>query len=475
MTKPKTIAVIGGGSAGFTAAKTARGLGARVLFFMGENADRASLCINAGCMPSKALFQPIDEMHHARRRGWWRVEPVQPERYLAQIVAWKDRQIAGFRAWRQREIADCAGDDFVVVRANARFVDAHTVEAQGQRFGFDAAIIATGSAPSFPRIDGLDQLRGEVWTSEEILDNTTLPESLAVVGAGAVGLELALRYARLGCAVTMMSRRRLLHRYGAIFGERLQRAYERENIRVLTDVTVTGLQRDRDGWLVLAADAPGGTELVVAQRVLVATGRRPALDGLGLDAAGLQTDERGRICVGADMRVRGQTHIFAAGDVCGERMVVHTAHIEAGIAAENAVCDARRQLPKKADLRVIFSDPEFAYAGITAGQATGAGHAVVTASEDSRNVGKLHLAGDELGVGEFVADCQTHRLLGAGLLCADAGELIHLPGYAIDHEHTVQQLAAAEYYHPTKIELVSSIADALCEQLGASHLCRADE
>src|SRR6266851_8336476 len=101
--KQKVVAVIGGGSAGLTAARTAHKLGAKVLFFMGDNADRASLCVNAGCMPSKAMFEPIDAMHHARRHGWLEVEPRRPNEFLAEIVRWKDREIAQFRAYRQTE------------------------------------------------------------------------------------------------------------------------------------------------------------------------------------------------------------------------------------------------------------------------------------------------------------------------------------------------------------------------------------
>ncbi|MDQ3314467.1 MAG: FAD-dependent oxidoreductase, partial [Verrucomicrobiota bacterium] len=198
MTKPKTIAILGGGSAGLTAARTAHGLGANVLFFMGDNADRASLCINAGCMPSKAIFEPIDAMHHARRHGWWRVEPRQPNELLGEIVRWKDREIARFRAYRQAEIRDLAGERFEIIRANARFVAANELESQGNRYSFDAAIIASGSVATVPQIEGFDSSWDGIWTNEEILANTRIPESLAVIGAGAIGLEFSLRYARLG-------------------------------------------------------------------------------------------------------------------------------------------------------------------------------------------------------------------------------------------------------------------------------------
>jgi len=475
MTKPKTIAILGGGSAGLTAARTAHGLGANVLFFMGDNADRASLCINAGCMPSKAIFEPIDAMHHARRHGWWRVEPRQPNELLGEIVRWKDREIARFRAYRQAEIRDLAGERFEIIRANARFVAANELESQGNRYSFDAAIIASGSVATVPQIEGFDSSWDGIWTNEEILANTRIPESLAVIGAGAIGLEFSLRYARLGSAVTLLSRSRVLPRYPAQFGERLGSIYEREGMRVLTGRKVVRIARDSAGFYEIGTEGADGYEPIMSEKVLFAAGRRPAVDDLQLGAAGIALSEEGRLEMGEDMRVRGQDHIFAAGDVGGKRMIVHHAHIEGGIAAENAVNDGARKWTKRSNIQVVFSDPEFAFAGMKPADAEKAGHQLVTASAESRDIGKLHLAGDDYGFGEFGADATDARLLSAGLLCNDASNLIHLPAYAIDHEHTIHQLEDAEYYHPTKIEIVSEIGDALCRKLGGHPFARAEE
>ncbi|CAN5479005.1 FAD-containing oxidoreductase [soil metagenome] len=475
MTKPKTIAILGGGSAGLTAARTAHGLGANVLFCMGDNADRASLCINAGCMPSKAIFEPIDAMHHARRHGWWRVEPRQPNELLGEIVRWKDREIARFRAYRQAEIRDLAGERFEIIRANARFVAANELESQGNRYSFDAAIIASGSVATVPQIEGFDSSWDGIWTNEEILANTRIPESLAVIGAGAIGLEFSLRYARLGSAVTLLSRSRVLPRYPAQFGERLGSIYEREGMRVLTGRKVVRIARDSAGFYEIGTEGADGYEPIMSEKVLFAAGRRPAVDDLQLGAAGIALSQEGRLEMGEDMRVRGQDHIFAAGDVGGKRMIVHHAHIEGGIAAENAVNDGARKWTKRSNIQVVFSDPEFAFAGMKPADAEKAGHQLVTASAESRDIGKLHLAGDDYGFGEFGADATDARLLSAGLLCNDASNLIHLPAYAIDHEHTIHQLEDAEYYHPTKIEIVSEIGDALCRKLGGHPFARAEE
>lgn len=473
--KQKTIAVIGGGSAGLTAARTAHELGAKVLFFMGDNADRASLCVNSGCMPSKAMFQPIDAMHHARRHGWLKVEPRQPHDFLAGIVRWKDREIARFRAYRQAEIRSLADDRFEIFRGNAWFINPHELESVGKHYRFDAAIIASGSVVRLPIVDGLNPTWDGIWTNEEILSNTSIPESLTVIGAGAVGLEFSLRYARLGSEVTLISHSGVLPRYPAKFGERLAFIYEREGVRVLTSRKIVRIARDFAGFYEIGTEGADGYEPIMSEKVLFATGRRPAVDHLRLDAAGISLSEKGVLEIGEDMRVVGQNHIFAAGDVAGKRMVVHHAHIEAGIAAKNAVSDGDGKWAKRSNIQVIFSDPEFAFAGMRPSDAEKAGHKLVTASAESRDVGKLHLAGDDFGFGEFCADAKSARLLGAGLLCDDASNLIHLPAYAIDHEHTIDQLADAEYYHPTKIEIVSEIGDALCGKLGGHPFARAEE
>ncbi len=475
MSDRKTIAVVGGGSAGFTAARTAAKLGARVVLFLGDNADLASLCVNRGCMPSKAMFAPIDAMHHARQQGLLEVQPIRPEAYLSQIVEWKDREIARFRAFRQHAISAHEGEDFVLVRASAHFVDPNTLESEGARFHFDAAILATGSVPTLPPIGGLPELRGELWDSNGILANMRLPESLVLIGAGAIGLEFGLRYARLGCRVTVIARSRPLSQYPAAFGERLAQIYEHEGVRMLSDTDALGVRRDVEGWFVVDTEGPGGFEPIPARRVMLATGRRPALDSLNLEAAGVELDEHGRLHAGEDLRIRGSDHLFGAGDVLGRRMVVHQAHIEAGFAATNATADGHELWRPRANLQVVYSDPEFAYAGLTPAQAEAAGHTLVTASKESRLVGKLHLVGDDTGFGQFWADTDTHRLVGAGLLCDGAADLIHLPGYLIDHEHTVHDGASAEYYHPTRIEIVSGILDRLCDQLGERTPRRADE
>jgi pyruvate/2-oxoglutarate dehydrogenase complex dihydrolipoamide dehydrogenase (E3) component len=473
MGKAKTIAVLGGGSAGLTAARIASSHGARVLFFMGDNADHASLCISAGCMPSKALFEPIDAMHRAKRHGWLEVRPKQPNEYLAQIVGWKDEEIEKFSAYRQAEVRALASDTFIIIRANASFVSDHEVASEGKRYPFDAAIIATGSTTVFPRIAGLDFSSDGVWTSDEILHNTRVPESLAVIGAGAIGLEFSLRYARLGATVSLLARSSILPDFPRQFGDRIASIYEREGIRVEPACRVAQIDRQADGKFRIEAE--DATPPIVAEKILLATGRRPVFDHLGLESTGIKLNPHGRLEIGDDMRIKGSDHLFAAGDVAELRMVVHHAHIEAGIAAENAYSEGDKKWTKRSNIQIIFSDPEFAFAGCLPAEAEEEGHQLVSAAAESRDVGKLHLAGDDYGFGEFWADAKSARLLSAGLLCDDAANLIHLPAYAIDHEHTIFQLEDAEFYHPTKIEIVSEIGDALCRKLGGHPFARAEE
>lgn len=471
----KMIAVIGGGSAGLTAARIACQEGANVLFFIGEKSDHSSLCIDAGCMPSKALFEPIDAMHHAKRNGWLKVEPVHPDQYLAQIVRWKDQQIAEFRDHRNEEIGRLASESLQIINAKASFLNEHEIVSEGRRYQFDAAIIASGSATTLPKIPGLDLSWDGVWTSDEILHNTQIPKSLAIVGAGAIGTEFSLRYERLGSQVTVVTRGRLLAEYPSRFGERLASIYQQEGVRVLTGRHVARISRAPSGEFAMETEGVEKLPSIVAEKILLATGRHPALDELGLDALGLGRNEKGALDIGDDMRVKGWRHIFAAGDVAGVRMVVHHAHIEAGIAAENACSDGNHKWSKRSNIQVVFSDPQFAFAGLLPADAVKAGHQLIRASAQSRDVGMLHLAGDDFGFGEMAADAKTAELLSTGLLCADASNLIHLPAYAIDHRHTIYQLQDAEYYHPTKIEIISEIGDQLCRKLGGHPFARAEE
>ena len=243
----------------------------------------------------------------------------------------------------------------------------------------------------------------------------------------------------------------------------------------MTGRHVARISRAPSGEFAIETEGAEKLPSIVAEKILLATGRRPALDELGLDALGLARNKKGALDIGDDMRVKGWRHIFAAGDVAGVRMVVHHAHIEAGIAAENACSDGERKWTRRSNIQVVFSDPQFAFAGMLPLEAANAGHQLISASSESRDVGMLQLAGDHFGFGEMAADVGTAELISAGLLCADASNLIHLPAYAIDHRHTIHQLQDGEYYHPTKIEIISEIGDQLYRKLGGHPFARAEE
>jgi pyruvate/2-oxoglutarate dehydrogenase complex dihydrolipoamide dehydrogenase (E3) component len=176
-------------------------------------------------MPSKALFEPIDAMHHARFHGWLEVKPKRPNDYLAQIVRWKDDEIAQFRAYRQEEINALASNTFTIIRANASFLSDHEVLSEGRHYTFDAAIIATGSVTVLPKIDGLDPTWPGVWTSDEILHNTLVPKSFMVIGAGAIGLSSP--FAMHGLAEVSLVSRKGLQEFPPQFGEQAGRHLSR--------------------------------------------------------------------------------------------------------------------------------------------------------------------------------------------------------------------------------------------------------
>jgi dihydrolipoamide dehydrogenase len=179
---------------------------------MGDNADHASLCINAGCMPSKALFEPIDAMHHAQNNtAGWNVRPKQPDEYLAQVTRWKDVEIEKISRLSTGRSSG-TGEQDLHDRSLQRCLceRSRSGEREANATLLTPRLSRTGSSTVFPNINGLDPTWNGVWTSDEILHNTRIPKSLAVIGVGAIGLEFSLRYARLGTAVTMLSRSGIL-------------------------------------------------------------------------------------------------------------------------------------------------------------------------------------------------------------------------------------------------------------------------
>jgi mercuric reductase len=354
-----------------------------------------------------------------------------------------------------------------LLQGHARFTSPHHIQVDGQTIRADRVVIATGSSPAVPSIPGLRE--AGYLTSDEALHLRTLPASLVVVGGGAVGLEFAEFFAPLGTRVTVLEMLpRVLPQEDEEISEALRQYLEEDGVEVHTSARV--VQVTRTGPLrVVVAETSQGVREFAAEQILVATGRRPLTDDLGVQAAGVELD-RGVVVTDSELRT-SQEHIFAAGDVAGGYLFTHKAVYEGEIAAHNALSTAGLEADYLAVPRVTFTEPQVGSVGLTEAQARAAGYAVRTVRVDLKDMGKGPAIGETRGFVKLVADDRTGRLLGWHVVSHLANEIIMEGVLAIRQKLTVMDIAATIHPHPTIPEMARAAAKRLVEGPGRLSCC----
>jgi pyruvate/2-oxoglutarate dehydrogenase complex dihydrolipoamide dehydrogenase (E3) component len=346
-----------------------------------------------------------------------------------------------------------AKDDGVTLyRGRARFVDEHAIDCAGERIQFKHALIATGAAPHIPSIPGLDTV--PFATSDDLLQVTELPDHLVVLGAGAVALEFAQIYRRLGAAVTIVQRgRQVASAEEPELAELLRRYLEQEGIEILTQTTIERVEDDSGRPSVVLADG----RRVSGDRLLVGLGRAPFVDGLGLEQVGITFRSTG-IQVDEDLRT-ALPHVYAIGDAIGGWMFTHVSTYEAPIAVANMLDGAGIRPDYRVIPRAIFTDPELAGVGLSEEQALAAGLRVETRRYDVGKTGKSRALGDRRGRVKFVLDAVSGEILGAHILARHGADLLPGPMIAMNAgAGTLEPLLATIHPHPTLSEAVKVAA-----------------
>ncbi|MEV6959385.1 mercury(II) reductase [Streptomyces sp. NPDC051207] len=437
------LAVIGSGGGAFAAAIAARRKGRSVV--MVERATTGGTCVNTGCVPSKALLAAAEARRGAlegRRFPGIRTE-AGPVDFDA-LIDGKSTLVQRLRAEKYTGLAAEYG--WHILTGTARFTgspDAPALEVVargGESRRIEAAhyLIATGSAPWAPPVEGL---REAGWlTSTTAMDLDALPESLLVLGAGYVGLEQAQLFARLGSKVTVVARSRPTSREEPEISAALEDVFADEGITVHTHTRLTAVRRDADGIAATARTGDGRELHLRATELLVATGRRPVTDGLGLDAVGVATGERGEVAVDRQLRT-ANPRIWAAGDVTGHPQFVYVASAHGALVADNAFDGAGRTVDHHHLPRVTFTTPAIASVGLTEAQASAQGHTCDCRVLPLEYVPRALVNRDTRGLIKLVADAATGRLLGAHVLAEGAGDVIAAAVYALANDMTVRQLA----------------------------------
>ena len=448
------LVVIGGGTAGLVSAVGAAGLGARVALI--ERRLLGGDCLNFGCVPSKALLRAARAAADVRSAAQFGVEVPAGVRVDFGRVMARMRQVRAAISPHDSapRLRDLGVDLFL---GSARFVGADRVEVAGQALRFRRAIIATGSRPRIPEMPGLAD--AGYLTNETVFGLTELPARLAVIGAGPIGCELAQAFARFGSHVTLMGNRdRILPREepdaACIVAQQLQR----EGVELILAAETVAVRR-AGAERVVQVVQNGVPRAIAADAILVAVGRMPVADGLGLEAAGVAFDPGHGIVVNDRLQTTNR-RIFAAGDIASRFKFTHAADALARIALQNALFYRRLRASALVIPWCTYTDPELAHVGLTAVQAQERGIAIDTFERPLHDVDRAVLDGETHGVARIHVRSGTDHIVGATIVARHAGEMIGEAALAMTAKLGMRSLADTIHPYPTQAEVLRQLGDA---------------
>lgn len=433
------LLIVGGGSAAFAAAIAAADLGATVT--MVERGTLGGTCVNVGCVPSKTMIRAAEAVHRAAHGNFEGVHTQAAPVALNEVVAQKDELVASLRQAKYRDVL-ASYPTVKLVTGSARLTAQSGVTIDGQPAGAGKVILAAGSHPWAPPILGLPETA--FLTSTEALALTAIPRRLIVIGASAVGIELAQMLSRVGSQVTVLEAMpRIVPAEEAEIGVALAGYLREEGMTIYTGVTVVGVAGGPGNYRVRIRDA-AGEKTLEAEQLLVATGRRANTAGLGLEDAGILVGAKGEVTVNEYLET-SRPGIYAAGDVIGDPMFVYVAAYAGKLAATNALQGNSDRYDLNALPRVTFTDPAVASVGLTEAQARKLGDGVRVAKLPMTYVPRALAARDTRGLIQLVANADG-ELLGAHILAPEAGEMIEAAAMAIRFHIRVEELA--NLFHP---------------------------
>jgi mercuric reductase len=459
------LVTIGSGSAAFAAAIRASVLGAKVA--MVEKGAVGGTCVNVGCIPSKALLAAGETYHRAGSHPFPGVATSRGGVDMAALVAGKDEVVASLRQEKYLELAEDYG--FEILAGHGAFTSGDHLAVDGREIDAGAFLIATGSAPFVPPIPGLAE--AGCLTSATAMALERLPESLVVIGGNYIGLEMGQLFSHLGARVTIVEAlERLAPNEEPEVSAWMTAVLEHQGVEVLTSATVVGVRAGSPKELVV--DIGGERRRLSAAEILVATGRVPVTEGLGLDAAGVRLDERGRLVLDDELRTTNP-RIFAAGDVTGAPQFVYVAAAQGTLVADNAIGAAARTMDYRALPRVTFTTPTIAAVGLTDAQATAAGYDCECRVLPLQYVPRARVNRDTRGGLKIVAERADGRVLGLAAVAEGAGELILAGVYAVKFGLTVTDLAGTWAPYLTMAEALKLAAQTFTSDVSRLSCCAA--
>ncbi|MFT5368601.1 MAG: dihydrolipoamide dehydrogenase [Candidatus Latescibacterota bacterium] len=451
------VVIIGGGSGGYAAARTAQALGAKVGII--DKGPLGGLCILRGCMPTKTILRSSDVMSLMKRAKEFGLRTSKPTAKMDEIYNRKKSLIKDFADYRIEQLNN---PRFKLIRGKAQFLDKNTIKVGKKTITSRSFVIGTGSVVAHFDIPGLDEV-GYI-TSDEALELKTLPKSMIVLGGGAVATEFAQFFCRVGCKTTLIQRsNHIFSSSDEDLARPVEDRFREEGMKVFTGTQLIKFTQ-QNGKKVAHFKHEGKVRKVTADIILQALGRKPAIETLGLENAGVQT-ERGNIVVDKKMQTSTPS-IYAVGDCNGIYEVVHIAIQQGEIAGHNAVKGTQKQeIDYRLKSEVVFTDPQYASVGLTEKESKAANIPYKVASYPFNDHGKSLVMGETHGFVKILCNPKSGEIIGAQIVGPEAGELIHELIAVMYFRGTVQDLARIPHYHPTLSEIITYPAEDLAEEI----------
>jgi len=476
------LVILGSGSTAFAAALHAAELGKTAV--MTEWRTIGGACANRGCLPSKNLIEAARLVYEAAHPRYPGLSPVRLPVNWADLMAQKDEIIQQYRAHKYESLLDGPGH-IQVVSGQATLVSDHEVAVEstdGTRYLVgDQLLIATGSAPTIPNVPGLEMvpyLTSDLLSAADDPWDTALreqPRSLVILGGGYIALELGQMFARFGTEVTLVIRgRTILSGYEPEIVEALTDMLQEEGLRLVTSAQVCGVERTAEG-IALTIQQQGSQHTLTSERLLIAAGRRPNTQEIGLERSGVEVDQTGAVSVDRTLRT-SVAHIWAAGDVIGRetesQMTTPVGAHDGKIAAHNALSgEPLRQIDHTVIPRTIFTDPQVAVVGLTDEEANAAGIVCMCNAIPLSVVPRAGAIRDTRGVIKMVLEHPTRRVVGISMLGVNAGEVIHEAAMALRFGATTDDFIELIHVYPTMAEALKLVAISFTKDVNRLSCC----
>jgi mercuric reductase len=443
------LIIIGGGSAAFSAAIKAEELGLKTLMVNG-GLNFGGTCVNVGCVPSKFLIRAGETVYHANHSNFKGIKPNGADVDFKQVIKEKKDLVANLQ---QKKYMDVVKDfkNLTMLNGWAVFKDANTINVSGNEYKGIKFLIATGATTNIPKIEGLDKI--DYLTNVTLFDLEEKPESITIMGAGYIGLEIAMAYNRLGVKVRIIEfTDRVLRKETPDISEAIENQLQREGIEVLPNFRAIKFEQ-KENQIIIHCKCPDGsiTQITENGKIVVATGTKPNTSQLGIENTGVKLTQSGHIDVNEKMETN-ISHIYAAGDVANTPPFVYTAAYEGKIAVENAFNGKNNKVDYSYLPWVVFTDPQIAGVGLNEEQAEEQGLPYEVAKIELKDVPRAIAAKDTRGFIKLIRNKETDKLIGARVVAPEGGELVQQLSMAIKYGVTTKELAETIYPYLTLSE-----------------------